>query len=111
MTEAFLDWKKKTVTFYRKTTTVDANGVPSDTAVVIASGVKIGFWVDRAIESNLNDRFVGEAIGRAMLGQDMGLTTEDWFEIDGVKHFITGVNDVGGFGEVIIVSWRRGHGS
>jgi hypothetical protein len=111
MMQHFAHWRKKTATIYSYATTVDADGVPSDTATVVSSGVKIAYWIDQAIETNINDQFAGQVTGQAIVPTDLAITNKMTMTIDGTTHYVTGVNDIGGFGEIKLVSWRRENGS
>ena len=110
MITAFANWRTKTATLKRNTVTVDSSGVPQETEQTVASGLRVNFWTDQSVESNVNDKFVDQATGRVILPHAVAVDTTMWLEIDGEKHYVTGVDDVGGFGDVLVVSWRRQYG-
>lgn len=111
MIAEFADWQTKTITIKELTTTVDGDGVPQEGESVVASDLKVNYWTDVTRETNQNDRFVDQALGTILLDPGVSVSTAMWFELDGVKHYITGVDDVAGMGEFTVVSWRREYGS
>lgn len=110
MFDLFADWRTKTADIYRATTTQDAAGRPVDGEELVASGVEINYWTDSSRVTNQNDQFVDQALGSALLPPELAVDTTMWMEIDGVIHHIIGVDDVAGFGDVLVVRWRRAHG-
>jgi hypothetical protein len=110
MMGAFADWRTKTATIKRLTTTQDAAGRPVSGETTVAADVAINYWTDSSRVTSQSDRFVDQALGSAILPAELSVDTTMWMEIDGVKHHIIGVDDVAGFGEVLLVSWRREYG-
>jgi len=112
MTSVFEDWRTKTADIKRKSVLIDSTtGQPVESEVTVKSGVKINYWTDRTNVSNVNDKFVNQVVGRALLPPKLSIDTTMWLEIDGVKHYIVGVDDVAGFSDVLSISWRRQHSS
>lgn len=107
MIEAFADWQTKTATIKSKTTTVDSAGVPQETEAVVKASVKVNYWTNVSRETNVNDKFVDQATGTVLLPPSITVDTTMWMEIDGVKHYIIGVDPVAGMGEFTVVAWRR----
>lgn len=108
MTEYFTNWATKTADIKQLQTTVDSStGQPIESETTVASGVKINYWTDSTNVSNVNDKFVNQVVGRALLPPALSIDTTMWLEIDGVKHYVVGVDDVAGFGDVLSISWRR----
>ena len=105
----FSDWRTKTAIIKSKTTAVNSSGIPENTETVIAT-TEINYWTDNSNESNVNDKFVNQAVGRAILPPGIIVKTTMLMEIDGVDHYITGVDDVAGLGEITVVKWRRSNG-
>ena len=108
MLGAFADWMRKTADIKRNViTTNPETGRPEETEETVESGVQIGYWTDSSRETNTNDKFVDQALGSALLPPSLTVDTTMWLEIDGDKHFVVGVDNVAGFDEVLVVSWRR----
>lgn len=108
MTGLFADWRTKTADIKKAETTVDSDtGQPIESEVTVKSGVKINYWTDRSNVSNVNDKFVNQVVGRALLPPKLSIDTTMWLEIDGVKHYVVGVDDIAGFNDVLSISWRR----
>jgi len=106
----FADWRTKIAIIKSKTTSVNPNtGIPEETEATVAT-VDINYWTDNSNESNVNDKFVNQAVGRAILPPGIIVKTTMLMEIDGVDHYITGVDDVAGLGEITVVKWRRSNG-
>ena len=105
----FADWRTKIAIIKSKTTAVNSSGIPENTETVIAT-TEINYWTDNSNESNVNDKFVNQAVGRAILPPGIIVKTTMLMEIDGVDHYITGVDDVAGLGEITVVKWRRSNG-
>ena len=105
----FSDWRTKTAIIKSKTTAVNSSGIPENTETVIAT-TEINYWTDNSNESNVNDKFVDQAVGRGILPPGIIVNTTMLMEIDGVDHYITGVDDVAGLGEITVVKWRRSNG-
>jgi len=110
MLAEFADWKTKTITIKQLTTTVDGAGVPVSGETVVVADLRVNYWTDVSAESNINDRFVDQATGSILLPSQYTVDTSMWFEADGVKHFITGVNNVAAMDRIVVVSWRREYG-
>jgi hypothetical protein len=107
----FADWRKKTVDIKQATTTTNATtGVVTEGETVVASGVGINYWTGTSQVTSQIDKFVDQAVGSALLPPSITVDTTMFMEIDGVKHYITGVDDIAGFGDIVVVSWRREHG-
>lgn len=90
--------------------TQDASGRPVESEETVADNLTIQFWTDSSNVSNQNDQFVNQATGWAVLPPTLGINTTMWLEVDGKKHYIVGVDEVAGFGELLVVNWRREHG-
>ena len=103
----FRDWQTKTVDIKKLVVTQDAAGVPVESEETVASSVAINYWTDTSRETNQNNKFIDQALGSALLPPTLTVDTTMWFEADGVKHYIVGVDDVGAMGDVLVVSWRR----
>lgn len=111
MIGAFADWRTKTADIKQTTTTVDPEtGQPTEGESVVASDVAINYWTDRSRVTSTNDQFVDQVLGSAILPATLTIDTTMWLEIGGVKHYIIGVDDVAGMGDVLVVKWRRAHG-
>ena len=103
----FQDWQKFTASFYQLTETKDANGrvVKGETLLGTETVAK---WKDNVQETNVNDKFVGQESGRLALPPvSYTIDTTCHFKIDGVKYMVVGVDNIAGFGEVLIISYRR----
>ncbi|MDA3939819.1 MAG: hypothetical protein PF693_10980 [Spirochaetia bacterium] len=107
MLEFFTDWQKKTANIKELITTKNDAGQTVESETVIASGITINWWIDNSNETNINDKFVDQVKGSALISPEYTLNTKQWMEIDSVKYYIIGVDDVAGFGEVTLVKWRR----
>lgn len=108
MIEYFKDWAKKTADFKELSTTVNSSGQVVESETEIATGLKVNYWTDNSNETNVNDKFVDQATGSILVKYSAFTpNTQMWAEIDGKKHYITGVNDIGGLGEFWLLTWRR----
>lgn len=108
MTGLFEDWRKKTADIKKTTTLIDATtGKPIESEVMVKAGVKVNYWISNTNVSNVNDKFVNQVVGRALLPPKLSIDTTMWLEIDGVKHYVVGVDDIAGFSDVLSISWRR----
>jgi hypothetical protein len=107
MFDLFRDWQTKTADIKKLVVTQDASGVPVESETLVASAVSINYWTNTSRETNQNDKFVDQALGTALLPPELVVDTTMWFEIGDVKHYIVGVDDVAGMGDVLVVSWRR----
>lgn len=110
MLAEFSDWRTKTITVKQLTTTVDAAGVPTEGESVVVENLAVNYWTEISRETNANDRFVDQATGKILTPTQYSLDTTMWFEVDGAKHYITGVDNVAGFDEFLVVSWSRAYG-
>jgi len=110
MYEYFSDWRKKTVDIKKLEITVDSEGRQTETESTVESDVDVNFWTGSSQETNVNDKFVNQATGQAILPPDITVTTKMWMEDSEGKYYITGVDDVAEFGELTLVSWRREYG-
>lgn len=103
----FKDWHTKTADIKKLVTTQDASGVPIESEETVAAGVSIAYWTNTSRETSTNDKFVDQALGSALLPPTTEVDTTMWLEIGGVKHYIVGVDDVAGMGDMLVVDWRR----
>jgi len=87
----------------------DAAGRPQETEELVARRVKLEYWTDTSRQTNQNDKFIDQAIGSAVLSNKHDIDTTMVLEIDGVKHYIIGVDEFAGYGTKQLVSWRREH--
>lgn len=107
----FSDWMV-TATFKEPTTTTNDEGQPSDSWSTVTDGsdIDVALWTDSSRETNVNDRFVDQTTGTALVDPgDISFTpdTRMRMEIDGVDYYIEGVDNVAEFGEMIVLKWRR----
>ena len=103
----FEDWQTKTVDIKQYVTTVDSQGRPIQSEDVIGSNIQINYWITRALVTNENDKYVGQTLGKALMPFDFDIKAKMFFVADNKVHYITGVDNVAGLGEVLEVSWRR----
>ncbi len=103
----FTDWAKKTATIKELTTSLNASGQVIESETTIVEDLVINWWTDVSNETNVNDKFVDQATGRALIPPEYSMNTKMWMEIDSEKYYIIGVDNVAGFGEFTTVDWRR----
>jgi hypothetical protein len=110
MLQEFSDWRTKTITIKQLTTTVNSSGVPIEGESTVVADLKVNYWTDVSRETSTNDKFVDQAIGTILVPTSYTLDTTMWFETDGEKHYITGVDNVAALDKILVVSWRRAYG-
>jgi hypothetical protein len=125
MLEYFDGWDVSSAVWYKIISTRDAAGRTVETNQALNGGVsmRVYKWVDRAVQTNENDKFAGSEIGRIALPYQtlwydttVGETTTRTAVpfgvsvhalIDGKKYYVEGVDNVGSLNEVLILTYRR----
>lgn len=93
----------------RSILTRDDAGRPVQTEELVERRVKVDYWTDTSRVTDQNDKFVDQALGSAIVSNKLEVDTTMWLDIDGAKHYVTGVNDFAGRGTKQLLSWRREH--
>ncbi len=112
MLDYFADWMKDTATFEELSTTTNSAGQPIESwsAVTDGANIDVALWTDSSRETNVNDRFVDQATGTALIDPgDIPFTPDTTMrmDIDGVYYYVEGVDNVAGFNEMFVLKWRR----
>ena len=105
--DEFSDWKTVTGTFYELTTGLDSQGRPTETWVSRYANESVNFWTDNSLETNANEKFVNNAVGKMLVRASLPITNKYKFTVGTVDYFITGYDDIGGFGEMKVLGWKR----
>ena len=108
----FDNWRNATVTFEQFVSTTNAAGQPIESWETVTGdeNIKVNFWTDASRETNVNDRFVDQVTGTVLIKPNNITFKPDTtmrFSVDGVYYYVEGFDDVAGFGEVYVLSWRR----
>ena len=110
MLEYFDSWKKKTATFKQLVIEQNDAGQPVETEESVYEDIEIQWWETSGLVTNTNDSFLNQTVGQAMIKPGYTITTSMWFEVGTVKHWITNVDEVAAYGDVVVLSWRRENG-
>lgn len=125
MLEYFDGWDRFNAVFYKQITSKNAAGQTITTNQALNAGASIVCWkwVDRAVQTNENDKFAGSEIGRVAMEYQVlwydvtvGETTTRtnvpidntvYALFDGKKYYVEGVDNVGTLNEVLILTYRK----
>lgn len=124
MFEYFNEWTKQ-ATFTRTVTSKNAAGQTVKTNQTISDGkaFNVGKWADRSFQSNKNDKFFGENVGRFVIpyqGFTVSVTVgtvttvssvvpdNTWIAtVDGVRYFVEAVDNVADQNEIYVLTVRK----
>ena len=124
MFEYFNDWSKH-ATFTRTVTSKNTAGqtVKTDQAISDGKIFGVGKWADRSFQSNKNDKFFGENVGRLVIpyqGFSVSVTVgtvttissvipdNTWIAtVDGVRYFVEAVDNVADQNEIYVLTVRK----
>lgn len=106
----FDDWKTTTITVEEQTTTQNAAGVPETEWSSVAEDIEVQFWTESTQETNVNDKFVDQRTGYFLLNpKSIDFTPDNTmrFKIGSEIYYISGVDNIAHFNDVITVAWRK----
>lgn len=75
--------------------------------------VSAGFWTDKSIETDINDKFKDDAIGKIVVDPaelTFTPTIKHRATIDSVVYFIEGVDNIADQDEVYLLTYRKENG-
>lgn len=79
---------------------------PVDSA--LGDPVQVGKWVDKAQESNANNKFLNKEVGSIVMDYPaFTLNIGDYAIISNVKYDIEGVDNIGSMNEVLKITYLR----
>lgn len=106
----FVDWKNVVADVYQESTSTDIYGEVSTVRTLIDEDVKCGKWIESTQQTTESDKFVGQELGWLFIsspGYKIDVTYV--FVIDSVDYYVTGFKNMGQFGEIYLVSYRKEH--